>query len=730
MDLDILSLNPIDSWPPEKKRMWERIQILSPRIVEKQVDITSNLGSDFFTIKMTYGLFAQLPEANTWYHKVCALAEAYNYDHCEDEFKKAAQKTKFKTLKKLLEICRYHGIDTSFEDEAVPTEAKQSEYLPEGVDETQFDTYGFFEHKNQYFTLEKSGNGWKPVSFTNFKMKVLYHMENGMKPKRTIEITNIKGKSKRVDVETDKLVSKNEFKKLCEGYGNYRFFGSDGKLDMLKAYLYEQECPAYQITELGWHEDGFWAWSNGLFNSKFHPVDHNGHVELHDKHYIIPSGNMDEPGRTKKFSSQIRFRHFTEQKSTFTEYSRLYCDVFPQNGAIILTFSVACMFSDIVFGIKQFFPLLFIYGEGGSGKGSAIKMAQRLYGVPQDPLTLSGKANTDKAKIAIFAQFINTMMLLEEYTPNHDTDQLLKNLWDRYGYKRRTMDSGYNTETVPIQSGVAITSNFTPQDDPLLQRVIYLDHNTNQFSQDASDRFNKLKVYSEKGVTSCAHELLAHRATIEAKYRDLHQDVYKEIKSKNSALANCTDRMIENISVLVTMYTLLSENMIVFPFTRDHLIDELVKTTIRQNEKRDSGGEIQKFFDIFQAAVQKGELMEDVHYRIDNQHLFFNVKQVYGIYAESHRRFYNVPGLTLTNLRDKLKIHPAYSGYADTVRISGEARTSAFLFHYDKLGIDLIAARDVFKGMRRSSNPMNESYQDKVDRNKTGYQPAIDGPLM
>jgi hypothetical protein len=260
--------------------------------------------------------------------------------------------------------------------------------------------------------------------------------------------------------------------------------------------------------------------------------------------------------------------------------------------------------------------------------------------------------------------------------------------------------------------------------------VIYLDHNTNQFSQDASDRFNKLKVYSEKGVTNCAHELLSHRATIEAKYRDFHQDVYKEIKSKNSALANCTDRMIENISVLVTIYTLLSENMIVFPFTREHLIDELVKTTIRQNEKRDSGGEIQKFFDIFQTAVQKGDLMEDVHYRIDNQHLFFNVKQVYGIYAESHRRFYNVPGLTLTNLRDKLKIHPAYSGYADTVRISGEARTSAFLFHYDKLGIDLIAARDVFKGMRRSNNPMNESYQDKVDRSKTGYQPVIDGPLL
>ena len=127
-----------------------------------------------------------------------------------------------------------------------------------------------------------------------------------------------------------------------------------------------------------------------------------------------------------------------------------------------------------------------------------------------------------------------------------------------------------------------------------------------------------------------------------------------------------------------------------------------------------------------------GELMEDVHYRIDNLHLIFNVKQVYGIYAESHRRFYNVPGLTQTNLRDKLKIHPAYSGYTDSVRITAEGKTSAYLFHYDKVGVDLIAARDVFKGMRRSANPMNESYQDKVDRNKGmfSFEPVIHGPNL
>jgi hypothetical protein len=727
LDIDVLNVDPTSSWSADKKKYWERLQILTQRIIEKGIDVTSNLGSDYYHIRNTYAIFHQAKDANSLYHKVCALAPDYNYDKCEDDFKYASEKSKIKTLKRILEICTYHGVDTKFEDEG-STADNAILYLPEGANEKFFEEFGFFELGNCYYTLERAGDRWKSVPFTNFKMRVLYHMNDGKMPMRMIEIINVKGRMKRVGVPTDRMVSKNEFKKLCEGYGNYRFFGSDGKLDMLKAYLYEQERQAFKIEELGWHEDGFWVWSNGIFNAKFNPLDANGYVELHDKHYFIPAGNTDEPGRNRKFNNQLRFRHF-DHSITFTEWSKMYHDVFPENGATILTFAIACLFSDIVFDKKQFFPLLFIYGEGGSGKGSAVKLAQRLFGVPQDPLTLSGKANTDKAKIAIFAQFINSMLLLEEYTPNHDTDQLLKNLWDRYGYKRRTMDATYNTETVPIQSGVSVTSNFTPSDDPLLQRVIYLVQNVNQWSPEAKLKFNHLQEYSEKGITHCTHELLSKRPIIEREFREEQAKTYKEIRSQFTRLNNCTDRMIENISVLITTYTILSRSQITFPFSRDLLIDELVETTALQNERRDSGGEVQKFFDIFQSAVQRGDIMEDFHYKLDERYLYFNVKMVHAVYAKLHRDIHNTVGLSLNNLRDKLKIHNSYSGYQDVARI-GEIRTSCFVFHYDKIGIDLVAAGAMFKGIRRSDRGMNQSYQDKVESQKDKYKPVEEGPLF
>ncbi len=711
--IDLIPIDPTANWTPEKKRMHEHLQLLTGRILEKQVDVTSNFGSDLVTVALTYAIFGDQENAN--YHKVCGLAKDYNYDQAQDKWKWATEKGQLKSLRKFLTIVRFHGIDDTYLDESVPEDEAMHKFLPDGADGKFFETYGFYESKHQYFTLEPAGKGfWKPVAFTNFAMRVLFHMNNGMQPRRVIELVNNRGRKKIVDIPTDKLSSRTDFKKFCEGLGNFRFFGPEQKLDMLKAYLYETENECQEISVLGWHEDGFWAWSNGVFNAKFSPVDMNGFVELHEKHYYLPAGNTQQPNRTRRFSNELRFKHHIDSSRSFQEWSSLYFKVFGINGAVILTFSMACLFSDIIFNAKNFFPLLFVYGEGGSGKGSAIKMAQRIFGIPQDPLTLSGKANTDKAKIAVFAQFVNSMLLLEEYVPQHDTDQLLKNLWDRYGYKRRTMDMGYGTETVPIQSGVAITGNFSPSDDPLLQRLIYLEHNINQFTDDQRTNFNRLKEMSEAGITDVTHEILRCRAYIEEWYRVVHQEVFREVGEEFSG-GLVTDRMIENICVLLTIHDLLVRNKVEFPFTRKVLFDYLIKATRIQNEKRDSGQEAQKFFQIFYTAVQAGDLKEDIHFKLNGDNLYFNLSSVYGIYSETHRKMHGISGLTMTNLRDKLKVHPSYSGYEDSVRISDSIRSSCYIFFSSKTGVNLIQATEVFKSNRMSANALNRSFAEKLE---------------
>jgi hypothetical protein len=308
------------------------------------------------------------------------------------------------------------------------------------------------------------------------------------------------------------------------------------------------------------------------------------------------------------------------------------------------------------------------------------------------------------------------MLLLEEYVPNHDIDQLLKNLWDRYGYKRRTMDMGYGTETVPIQSGVAITGNFSPTDDPLLQRLIYLEHNENQFSVEQRQKFNALKEFSDLGITTVTHEILSKRPDIQARYQNTHPIIFKEIYRDFTGV-HVTDRMIENITIVITVFEILNDAGIQFPFERKYLIDYLVSSTISQNKKRDSGGEVQKFFSVFNYAVQTGRLTEDVHYRLDGDNLYFNLKTIYGVYAEMYRQQNGQAAQSEQNLRDKLKTHHAYDGYQDVYRI-GDIRTSCYMFRHSKIGTDLLVASETFKKQRDKSRGLSASYEDKVSRGK------------
>ena len=96
--------------------------------------------------------------------------------------------------------------------------------------------------KNQYYKMEKSGSyGYKPEPFSNFTMRVLFHIDNGKVPRRIIEIINTKGKKKTLDTETANLTSIGRFKEFIEGAGNYLFDGSAVELSKLKRKLFDEE---------------------------------------------------------------------------------------------------------------------------------------------------------------------------------------------------------------------------------------------------------------------------------------------------------------------------------------------------------------------------------------------------------------------------------------------------------------------------------------------------------
>lgn len=581
----------------------------------------------------------------------------------------------------------------------IPEGAKTDSYNP--VDD--YEKFGFFEWNNSYYKMIPAGEGkWNYKQFTNFSMKVLYHMDNGPIARRVVQLTNTRGRIVVVDTPTSSLSNKGRFIEFVESKGNFQFWGNDADLAKLKGKLYDEEMRCQEISVLGWNDAGFWAWSNGIFNGQFTGTDTNGFLQHDGVHYYVPAGNTSIANRKQLFNNESKFEHISAGATkTLQDWMQRYYRVFGDNGMVVGLFSIACIYSDIIYARKGCFPILFIYGEGGSGKGSAIKFAQHLFGRPQDPLTLSGKANTDKAKIRTFAQFVNSMILLEEYVPNHDTDQLLKNLFDRYGYKRGRMDQGYGTESVGISSGVAVTGNYAPVDDPLIQRLIFLQQSKNEFDAEEKRLFKELKDYSAEGITPVTHELLSHRQAIYTQFDPVSKEQYKQIAVSGGG-GNVTDRMVENMNMIYTVYHILSSEGLAFPFNNNQLRGFLGATLGVQNEKRNLGSEVQRWWDILLQLINEGKAVHLRDFKIDGNMLYIRFSQLHASYLQAHAITHRTSGLNRTTMLDKLKHTPGYNGYMDACRI-GRSNSSAFVFDMTKIEAPIYDAVLSYEEYRRKS---------------------------
>lgn len=565
---------------------------------------------------------------------------------------------------------------------------------------------------------------WK-IQMTNFTMRILFHMEGKNRTSRLIEFRNCYGQSRTIETDTANLVSKAKFKEITEALGNYLFFAGDTELMNLKSKLFKNETPCVMVEILGQNSEGFFAFSNGIYQKgNWLPVDEKGIIILEKSALYIPSGNRNYASNSEMYTGEKKVKH-TPTKVSFKDWAERHHVVFGEPGMVGMLFGISCLFSDIVFQNFNFFPLLFLYGEGGSGKGELIRSIQHLFGQPQDPLHLSGKANTDKARIRELAQYRNLVMCLEEYrNGNDDLVNMLKQVWDRFGYKRARMDRGVGNESVPINSGAMVTGNDYPMDDALLQRLVVLELNKNVRTQEMSDAFYALKQYQEAGITSITLQLLDHRELVESTFRDTYMNSLKEIRT-TMANTKITDRMASNMAVIEAMYVILSK-VLEFPFSLEKLKEFMATAMKRQNSKRDSGSETQKFWDVILSMATRGEIIENREIKFDGDKVFVRFTELHYQYMLGHRQMYGQPGLNKQSLLDKLKISDAYEAPKDSVRF-GEERTSAQVFFLSKIGIDLVGA---FEYKRRQAQAKLQEIADAEKAREEQSQTVAPEPVQ
>ena len=543
--------------------------------------------------------------------------------------------------------------------------------------------YGFQEQNHCYFSVGEDG---KRRQWSNFTMKPLFHIKDNVMALRLYQLTNVNGVVTTVEMKQEELVSLNKFKQRVESQGNFIWKAKEEQLTTLKQYLYATTETAEQIIQLGWQQQGFFAFGNGIFTSEWHEVDDLGIVRLGELgNFYLPAFSSIYRHDTQFFQFERRFTHLTLNKIPLYDYCRMLVDVFGDNGMVGIAFLLATLFRDVVVSYTRSFPILNLFGPKGSGKSELGHSLMAFFIANNTPPNISN--STLPALAEAVAQCANALVHLDEFKNNIDMDkrEFLKGLWDGTGRNRMNMERDRKREVTKVSCGVIVSGQeMATADIALFSRFIFLSYSKSQFSQEAKARFEQMAAVRKLGCSHLVLEILQCRALFEAEFRENYKEAFDDI-SKALEKSNIEDRIIRNwvipLSALRTLQSALK-----LPFTYNDLLKVSISGIIAQNNETLSNNELTIFWDIVSFLRQEGKIWLGADYRIEVENrikctnhkyeiefptakkiLYLRHIRIFQLY-KMHGRYVNETLLPPSSLQHYLENSDAYIGRKRSVR--------------------------------------------------------------
>ncbi len=491
---------------------------------------------------------------------------------------------------------------------------KDFKKIPDHVSLVDWDNYGFYEDNNCYFFDTSKGI----IRGCNFVLKPLFHIESTLNAKRLFTITNHRGKSRVIELPQKDLVSLVRFKERIESLGNFLWEASEVELNRLKRFLYEETESCLEITQLGWQKDQFFAWGNGIFNSRFTSVDENGIVKHEDTNFYLPAFSRTYANELGLFINERQFIHRDTNTITLNSYSEKLIGVFGPNASIALCFFIASLFRDVIVGRFHFFPILNLFGPKGAGKTELAVSLMSFFGRQGKGPNIN---NTSKAALADHvATVANACVHIDEYKNNIEPEKIefLKGLWDGTGRTRMNMDKDKKKETTAVDCGVILSGQEMPTADiALFSRLVYLTFTTAEFDEAAKARFNELKQIEQLGNTHITNEILGLRSHFIVNFATSYDQVAVEL---NKILEDVVieDRIFRNWLILLASFHAIRKNLKV-AFSYEDLIGQAASQIQLQNVETKRSSEVANFWNMVNFLASDGLIQQGIDYKIECQ---------------------------------------------------------------------------------------------------------------
>lgn len=477
--------------------------------------------------------------------------------------------------------------------------------------------HGIIIKNYMYYSPSNSGDGME--RWSNFILRPGIHVKDKNHSFRTFRIVNEYGNEEDLELSPKAFSSIGAFQQAIEGLGAYVWLAKQEQLNKVKEYIFPLMPLADNIVELGWHQQGqFFAFADGIHTGQvFIPIDDKGIVRYNDRTYYLPAFspiNIDDAA-LYKFERQLQYK--SGNTDSLGEYVERMVTVFGEQAKIGFAWMLACLFRDHIHKVKDWFPLLNIFGIRGSGKTALAKaLASFFYVIPSDVDKLEG--TTVPAMTYTMSHLHNGIIILDEYSnllPSYKID-MLKGIWG--GNTRSTMnsgDSGGGIKASPVYSGVIFCGQHQPSsDNALFTRCVHLTYSRTNFTPAEILLFDKLKERSKLGNAHLTMEILRHRKMFVEQFAPTFTLVRNEVSSRLSH-EKIDSRILENWVCILTAFRVL-ETVINVPFSYAELFEICIKGLRYQQSQTDQTSETADFWSLLNSMHMVGKCIDKTHYVI------------------------------------------------------------------------------------------------------------------
>jgi len=634
-------------------------------------------------------------------------------------------KTTFKKEIEKFETERIIQINKKYPEKASNEAGPQTEDAQE-----DYRKYGFWaDDREAYFGYHFTTKDGR-VKVSNFLLESLYLIHSNKDSKRIYKIKNDNNIERIMELPIDAMTGLSKFQANIEKLGKFIFEGTQAQVNRLKHKLYEQEKTCYEIKNLGWHKNNFWAFANGIFfDTNFLEIDKHGIVSHNDINYFIPAMSQIYSGDDASYKNDKKFLHLKKGKNKFEVWAKLYTKVYDfgehNNGTISILFTCAAVFRDVIFQeLGNSFPILFLFGPPGTGKNQLAYSILNLFGQPQDQVNLN--SNTKAGLTKRMAEFSNAIIFLDEYhnALEDGTHQFLKSVSDGQSRTKSEMTSDEKTTSTPIRSSAIVAGQEKPisSGGALFSRCVYLQFQERPFNK---EKYIELLDIQKKGITNILLEIINNRNIIEKEFKNTFDLANKKMhalidafnisrRERKQGVLKVMDRIHNSYSALLAIYYCLQNNL-TFPFGKEEVEIILFDAMKRQSDMVSKSNDVSIFWEYIQSLFYSNstnKLEEGKHFKIadkrigDNIHqvLYLQFSSVHMLYQKEYRQSTGKPAMDKSSLQDYLKNSNEFLGVESSTRFRDDfgnsTINSSYLFDYEKLSkyINLIKIKESTNG--------------------------------